>query len=45
MILPRPTGQNPQSQILWNISKQLEQLIQVASKLISITTTTSTTYP
>lgn len=44
MSIPsRPISQDPQSQLLWNISKQLEQLIGVVSKLVVYTTTTTTT--
>lgn len=46
MSIPsRPLSQDPQSQLLWNISKQLEQLIGVVSKLVVTTTTTTTTIP
>ena len=45
-ISSRPIGQDPQSQLLWEISKQLERLIQVMGKLLpSSTTTTTTTHP
>jgi hypothetical protein len=50
MAIPsRPTGQDPVSQQLWNISKQMEQLIgQVGAVVrntagLTTTTTTSTT--
>lgn len=45
MAIPsRQIGQDPQSQLLWQISKQLEQLIGITSKLVTYpTTTTSTT--
>ena len=42
-ILSRPTGQDPQSQLLWQISKQLDTLIKIMSKIS--TTTTTTTLP
>lgn len=43
MAIPaRPTGQDPQSQLLRQISKQLDTLIKIANK-ISFTTTTTTT--
>jgi hypothetical protein len=39
MAIPsRPLSQDPQSQLLWNISKQLESLIGVSSKVIGIPT-------
>ena len=44
MSIPsRPLSQDPQSQLLWNISRQLEQLIGVVSKLVVYTTTITTT--
>lgn len=44
MAIPaRPIGQDPQSQLLWNISKQLEQLIGLVGKIANTTTTTTTT--
>lgn len=44
MAIPsRPLSQDPQSQLLWNISFQMEQLIGVVSKLVPTTTTTTTT--
>jgi hypothetical protein len=44
MAIPsRPIGQDPQSQLLWNISKQMEQLIRAVSALAPETTTTTTT--
>lgn len=44
MAIPsRPLSQDPQSQLLWNISLQMEQLIGVVSKLAPATTTTTTT--
>jgi hypothetical protein len=46
MAIPsRPIGQDPQSQLLWQISKQLEQLIGIVSKLTTTTTTTTTAAP
>lgn len=42
MAIPaRPLSQDPQSQLLWNISKQLEQLIGLVGKLGTTTTTTT----
>ena len=43
----RPIGQDPVSQQLWYISKQLETLIKVVSKgnVYPATTTTTTTAP
>ena len=42
MSIPaRPTGQDPQSQLLWQISKQLDTLIKIVNK-ISFKTTTNT---
>lgn len=44
MAIPsRPLSQDPQSQLLWNISKQLEQLIGLVGKIANTTTTTTTT--
>ena len=44
MSIPaRPTGQDPQSQLLWQISKQLEYLTKVTGNTGSSTTTTTTT--
>lgn len=44
MAIPsRPLSQDPQSQLLWNISKQLEQLIGLVGKIANPTTTTTTT--
>jgi hypothetical protein len=47
MAIPaRPIGQGPVAELLWNISKQLEQLIgQVAATNTNTTTTTTTTAP
>ena len=42
MAIPsRPLSQDPQSQLLWNISKQLEQLIGLVGNLTTTTTTTT----
>ena len=42
MAIPsRPIGQGPQAELLWNISKQLEQLIGLVGKLATTTTTTT----
>lgn len=45
MAIPsRPVGQDPQSQLLWNISKQMEQLIGQVGALVRLSTpSTSTT--
>jgi len=48
MAIPsRPIGQDPQSQLLWNISKQMEQLIGQVGAVVrdtaGLTTTTTTT--
>jgi hypothetical protein len=48
MAIPsRPIGQDPQSQLLWNISKQMEQLLgqigAVVKNTSALTTTTTTT--
>ncbi len=48
MAIPsRPTGQDPVSQQLWNISKQMEQLIgqvgAVVRNTAGLTTSTTTT--
>lgn len=48
MAIPaKPISQDPQSQLLWNISKQLEILIKVVSQgnTYPTTTTTTTTAP
>ncbi len=42
MTNSRPTGQDPQSQLLWTISKQLERLIAVVANTYMTTTTTTT---
>lgn len=44
MAIPsRPIGQDPQSQLLWNISKQMEQLIGQVGAVVKNTQTTTTT--
>lgn len=44
MAIPsKPIGQGTEADLLWNISKQLEQLIGVMSKVGQTTTTTTTT--
>jgi len=44
MAIPsRSIGQDPQSQLLWNISKQLEKLTQIMGQLLPTSTTTTTT--
>lgn len=41
---PRQIGQSPEVNLLNQISKQLERLIQITGKLV-VTTTTTTTLP
>ncbi len=41
-IPSRPIGQDPVSQQLWRISKQMEQLIGLVGKIANPTTTTTT---
>ena len=42
MAIPsRPIGQDPQSQLLWNISNQLETLIKIVGNISTTTTTTT----
>jgi len=43
MVAPRQIGQDSQTRMLWEISKQLDQLIKITSKLVPATTTTTTT--
>jgi len=44
MAIPsRPLSQDPQSQLLWNISKQLQQLIGIVGTIANASTTTTTT--
>ena len=43
-IPPRPVNSGYTDQLLWNISKQLERLINVTGKC-NCTTTTTTTSP
>jgi len=46
MTIPsRPLSQDPQSQLLWQISKQLEQLIGLVGKIVTTTSTTTTALP
>jgi hypothetical protein len=46
MAIPsRPLSQDPQSQLLWNISKQLDQLIGIVGTIANSTTTTTTVPP
>jgi hypothetical protein len=50
MIPSRPIGQDPQSQMLWYIAKELEQIKGLLGKIVnninsSTTTTTTTTHP
>jgi len=49
MIPSRQIGQDPQSQMLWYIAKELEQikglLGTIAANTASSTTTTTTTHP
>lgn len=40
MIPPRQVGQSTEAQLLWQISKQLDQLIKVVGNLTVTTTTT-----
>ena len=42
-ISARPIGQDPVSQQLWNISKQMEQLIGQVGALVQLSTPTTTT--
>jgi hypothetical protein len=42
-ISSRPIGQDPVSQQLWNISKQMEQLIGQVGALVQLSTPTTTT--
>lgn len=42
-IPPRPVNSGYTDQMLWRISKQLDQLIRVTSKCNECTTTTTTT--
>ena len=44
MAIPsRPIGQDPQSQMLWYIAKELEQIKGLLGKIVSNTVTTTTT--
>jgi hypothetical protein len=44
MAIPaKPIGQDPQSQLLWNISKQMEQLIGQVGALVRLSTPSTTT--
>lgn len=43
MLPSQPTGQDPQSKLLWYISKQLEQLIGIMGRVAVNTTPTTTT--
>jgi hypothetical protein len=44
MAIPaRPIGQGPEAELLWNISKQLEQLIGQVGAVVRNTETTTTT--
>lgn len=44
MAIPaKPIGQDPQSLLLWNISKQMEQLIGQVGALVRLSTPTTTT--
>jgi hypothetical protein len=42
-IANKQIGWSQESNLLWQISKQLDQLIKVTSKLAETTTTTTTT--
>jgi hypothetical protein len=44
-IGPKQIGWSNESNLLWQISKQLERLIQVTGTLASTTTTTTTVAP
>lgn len=44
-IGPKQIGWSNESNLLWQISKQLERLIQVTGNLASTTTTTTTVAP
>jgi hypothetical protein len=44
-IPSRQIGWSTQENLLWQISKQLEQLIAITSKLTTTTTTTTTAAP
>ena len=43
MIPSKPLGQDPVSQQLWYISKQLEQLIGITGRIAGSTSTTTST--
>jgi len=44
MAIPaKQVGQSAEANLLWQISKQLERLIQVTGASIPVTTTTTTT--
>jgi hypothetical protein len=46
MSIPsRQIGQSAEANLLWQISKQLEQLIAITGKLVTTTTTTTTAAP
>lgn len=46
MSIPsKQIGWSNEANLLWNISKQLERLIEVTSKNAPVTTTTTTTAP
>lgn len=44
-IPSKPIGQDPQSQMLWYIAKQLEQITGLLGKMTTTTTTTTTALP
>lgn len=44
-IPSKPIGQDPQSQMLWYIAKELEQIIGLLGKMTITTTTTTTALP
>lgn len=46
MSIPnKPIGSSAEASLLWQISKQLDQLIKVVSKISSTVTTTTTAAP
>jgi hypothetical protein len=42
-ITPRPIGQDPQSKLLWEILKKIDQFMKIVSKKCDCCTTTTTT--
>lgn len=41
----QPIGLDPQTKLLWEISKQLDKLTKIMGKIASTITTTTTTIP